>query len=449
MYGLPTTHAQVLTSAERRPGEPPLVRTWLPWLGAAWSFGLGAPDFLARCQRRYGDVFTVLIAGRRMTFVLDAHSHMGVLKQDALTFYDLAHELSARAFGHPRLHGPLAHALEQATEAHLRGAPLSHLTARTQELLDARLEAADGADWETHKLNAFIRRALLPAIADAMFGDGFMTPAALDDLDHLNRRLPLLLAGLPAGLIPGVVGARRRLAHRLQAARPDEAALRTARRSLLGALPLQQQGYVELSLLWATLTNTLPAVFWTLAHLLHDGLALAAVTTEVRGAVARPEPGPTPLLQSAISEALRLSSASLTLRRASRDMALRLDAGEVAVREGDLVCLFPYLMHHDPEIYPAPERFRLQRFSGERGTPTFEKGGRKVHLALMPYGGGASLCPGRFLANTEIKQLVAGVLLRFDLMADGEPLPRADHRRAGIGVLPPRGDMRFRLRRAS
>lgn len=55
------------------------------------------------------------------------------------------------------------------------------------------------------------------------------------------------------------------------------------------------------------------------------------------------------------------------------------------------------------------------------------------------------ISPGRFLAHEDIKHLVARVLHRFDAELLG-PLPALDQRRAGLGVLPPRGELMVRLR---
>ncbi|HNC98022.1 MAG TPA: cytochrome P450, partial [Myxococcota bacterium] len=129
------------------------------------------------------------------------------------------------------------------------------------------------------------------------------------------------------------------------------------------------------------------------------------------------------------------------LGRAQRATEITVDSGErYAIRQGDLVCLFPYLMHHNPEIFENPEQFQLDRFLSRGAPPAFHLRGRRLAMPLMPYGGGVSMCPGRALANTEIKQFVAGLLRRFRLSSAGAPLPRADKGRAGLGVLPPVGD---------
>ena len=116
-------------------------------------------------------------------------------------------------------------------------------------------------------------------------------------------------------------------------------------------------------------------------------------------------------LDSAVSEALRLASSSLTIRLVRRPIVLQLDSGGAwSLRQGDRVCLAPCVTHRDPELFPEPDRYRADRFLGAQ----FHKRGKKVGYALMPYGGGVSMCPGRFLAHEDIKHLVARVLHRLE-----------------------------------
>lgn len=427
--------------------EPPLVRG-APVIGSALAYGRDAPRFLAACRQRHGDVFTITVIGQRMTFVLNPHDHLGVLKlQGDLSFSELAHEISARAFGHPRLEGELAGAIGRVTSVQLKGAPLLALTDANQRRLEGWLDQQPLGDGRPVGLYDLVRRALFVVGVETLFGEGGWDEAARADFEKLDARFPLLVAGMPAGLL-GAAGARKRLGARLVPGRSDASELCRQRAAALDpTYPLRTQGQVELSLLWAALANTIPAAFWTLAYLVTDPAALARVSEEVRAAGGAATSAATPVLQSAVSEALRLTSASITLRRARRSTELPLEGGAVyRVREGDLVCLFPWLMHHDAEIFEAPEQFRYDRFlAGPDGAPTFSKAGRKLTVPLMPYGGGVSMCPGRHLANTEIKQFVAALLTRFDLAPAGGALPVPDRRRAGLGVLPPRGELLVRF----
>ena len=77
----------------------------------------------------------------------------------------------------------------------------------------------------------------------------------------------------------------------------------------------------------------------------------------------------------------------------------------------------------------------------------FYKDGQKLKYYLMPFGSGSSMCPGRYFAVNEIKQFLCLLLLYFDLQLE-EDQSRAtqDLGRAGLGVMLPAADVRFRYK---
>ncbi|KAG2468711.1 CP39A hydroxylase, partial [Polypterus senegalus] len=58
---------------------PPYIRGWLPWFGVAFQFGRAPLDFVEKARAKYGPVFTVLAAGKRLTFI--------TLHEDFNTFF--------------------------------------------------------------------------------------------------------------------------------------------------------------------------------------------------------------------------------------------------------------------------------------------------------------------------------------------------------------------------
>uniref|UniRef100_A0A8B9HW65 Cytochrome P450, family 39, subfamily A, polypeptide 1 n=1 Tax=Astyanax mexicanus TaxID=7994 RepID=A0A8B9HW65_ASTMX len=64
---------------QNNPNAPPCIRGWIPWVGAAFEFGKEPLHFIARARAKYGPVFTVLVAGKRLTFV--------TLHEDFRTFF--------------------------------------------------------------------------------------------------------------------------------------------------------------------------------------------------------------------------------------------------------------------------------------------------------------------------------------------------------------------------
>jgi cytochrome P450 len=67
---------------------------------------------------------------------------------------------------------------------------------------------------------------------------------------------------------------------------------------------------------------------------------------------------------------------------------------------------------HDPRHFADPLVFRPERW-------TLPEGAHEPQ-ALMPFGSGPRLCPGRTLALLEMKVLLAALYGRFDVERDGD-----------------------------
>lgn len=94
------------------------------------------------------------------------------------------------------------------------------------------------------------------------------------------------------------------------------------------------------------------------------------------------------------------------------------------------------------------QSFQFDRFIQDGAEKTdFYKNGQKLKYYLMPFGSGSSMCPGRFFAVNEIKQFLCLLLLYFDVeLEEGQSRASVDTNRAGLGVLQPAADVRFRYR---
>ena len=86
-----------------------------------------------------------------------------------------------------------------------------------------------------------------------------------------------------------------------------------------------------------------------------------------------------------------------------------------------------YLAHRNPEIYPEPERFRLERFLD--GKPDLG--------AWLPFGGGVRRCIGMSFALMEMRVVLETVLrrARLSLPPEGPAVPA----RRGITLAPSGG----------
>ena len=116
-----------------------------------------------------------------------------------------------------------------------------------------------------------------------------------------------------------------------------------------------------------------------------------------------------------ITESMRLYPVAPVLisRRAVRPITL----GPWRLPARTLFMLPLQLMHHDPRLFPEPERFQPDRFS--TGSPQAPRG------AYMPFGTGPRVCQGQHLATAEMTVIAAMLLQRYKLsVPEGAAHPR-------------------------
>lgn len=91
----------------------------------------------------------------------------------------------------------------------------------------------------------------------------------------------------------------------------------------------------------------------------------------------------------------------------------------------------PTLLHHDPDLWPEPERFSPDRFLGARPSP----------YEYIPFGGGDRRCLGATFARFEASILLATLLREFEF----ELLDHEVEWGRGLATLQPLGGIRMRV----
>jgi cytochrome P450 len=161
---------------------------------------------------------------------------------------------------------------------------------------------------------------------------------------------------------------------------------------------------------WGTTANTLA---WMAERLARHPDALAECHRDAREGSGR-------YLIAAVQETLRMRPpVPVTLRYVADDF----DLNGLTVAAGTIVAADIERVHHRPDIYPEPRRFRPERFLENRpGTYTW-----------LPFGGGIHRCIGAGFALTEAR-LVMRTILRNVTFAAARPRGEALSRRTLITV---------------
>ncbi|XP_072297817.1 7-alpha-hydroxycholest-4-en-3-one 12-alpha-hydroxylase-like [Eucyclogobius newberryi] len=481
---------------QRRPGEPPLDKGWIPWLGHVLEFRRDTAKFLQRLRQKHGDVFTIQLGGFYVTFLQDPLSIGEFVKEsrEKLNFKAFAKQL-VRVFGYESLFNDHS-VLEASSQKHLKGHGLQIMTesmmSNLQNLMLSNLgSAANQNTWTEDGLFNYCYNIVFRAGYLALYGnstsetEGDEEKAKAKDraesevLFHEFRKYDQLFPNLAYGVLPP---SGRREAFRLMSIFWDTLSTKKMRSkdNVSGWIwdmqnMKREEGMPEsmidrymFVLLWASQGNTGPSSFWLLLYLMKHPVAKEALRKEVdqvlkeSGQEVRPS-GPlvdityemlmkTPVLDSAVEETLRLVAAPLLTRSVLQDMTLKMaDGRQFCIRKGDRMALFPYIaVHVDPEIHPDPYTFKYDRFLTPDGTKKtdFYKGGKKVKYYSMPWGSGVSMCPGRFFATNELKQFIFLMLIYYDfeLINPDETIPQVDPGRWGFGTMHPDREVKFRYR---
>lgn len=481
---------------QRRPGEPPLDKGPIPWLGHVLEFRRDTLKFLERMRKKHGDVFTVQLGGFYFTFLLDPLSFGAFTKEsrEKLDFFSFARVLVRKVFGYVSITDDV-NILHLSSNKHLKGEGLELLThammTNLQNVMLHELRSKSGErTWNQDSLFMYSYNVVFRAGYLALFGNWPDPPEGGEEAKERDRtesqqlfnefrKYDQLFPNLAYGILPPRerLAAERLKTHFWKVLSVQK--MKTKDNISRWVWDIQQakeergmdQSMIDrymFVLLWASQGNTGPSSFWLLLFLMKHPDAMAAVKAEVDRVLSESgqsvQPGgplveltremlmKTPILDSIVEETLRLTAAPILTRAVQVDMKIKMSDGrQYAIRKGDRMSLFPYsVLHLDPEIHSDPQEFKYDRFLNPDGTKKtdFYKGGTKLKFPTMPWGSGVSMCPGRFFATNELKQFVFLMLVyfEFELKNPDEEIPQIDFRRWGFGTMQPVRDVPFRYR---
>ncbi|XP_064409765.1 cytochrome P450 7B1 [Latimeria chalumnae] len=467
----------------RKAGEPPLEQGWIPLIGKTYGFIQDPLKFLRARQEKYGDIFTVYIAGRYITFVMDPFLYINVIRyRKQIDFQQFADDIASKTFGYPAINEDKFPSLNERIHKsykYLQGETLENLTETLRNNLQwiFKRELPEVRDWRNEEMYHFCCRLMFEANFLTLYGKncaigGHKQMTEIRSMfEKFDKMFPYLVARIPIQLLGSTRSIREKLINyflpKNMAVWKESSEIVQARKQLLEqyeVLMEKDKAAHHFAFLWASVGNTLPATFWALYYLVMHPEALAAVHDEIDHVLRSTGQEIDPdyiihltrekldgliYLGSAINESFRLCSASMNIRVAQEDFTLKFEETKaISLRKGDWVAFYPQSLHLDPEVYENPEVYKFDRFVEDGKEKTaFYKNGKKLRDYLMPFGSGVSKCPGRFFAVNEIKQFLILLIKYYDMeILPGERQVGLDSSRAGLGILLPNSPVHFRYK---
>ena len=196
-------------------------------------------------------------------------------------------------------------------------------------------------------------------------------------------------------------------------------------------ISLEDLARFESSLTIALLVNTAPATFWTLFLVLSNPTLFLDLRQQLESFI-RPSSSDNhtqgskeshqtlhvnmaqvlkgcPLLKSLMEEVLRVRSTNASGRMVMRDTMLN---NQYLLRANSTVLIPSASVHNDASVWgPTVKQFDPFRFVKTGDSQTL----LQPAYAYRAFGGGAALCPGRFLASMEVLSMLTIIMLRFDV----------------------------------
>jgi cytochrome P450 len=173
-----------------------------------------------------------------------------------------------------------------------------------------------------------------------------------------------------------------------------------------------------MTLLIAGHETTASTLAWAFERLRHDPRVLSRLVEEI-------DAGEDAYLTATIQETLRIRPVLPNV--APRLVVKPIEIGGWTYPAGCSLVLNSYLIHHDPEIYPDPDKFQPERFLDEQpGTYTW-----------IPFGGGRRRCLGASFAMLEMTIVLRSALSTLELQPEATSPEVA--RRRNITVRPSQG----------
>ncbi|KAK8115386.1 hypothetical protein PG999_007455 [Apiospora kogelbergensis] len=424
--------------------EPPSVDTEVPFLSVLARIGWRGLSYWDKHAyvRSQLPIFTIRLPYFRI-YVVNSTKLIPIVQRhvETISFSPIMVEMSARFMAVSNKtsdiirrdpmddHGFVA-GVSQTTHVDLSpGQSLDSLNEESVRTLSGALESSASA---VVNMREWIDKEITMATTEAIYGplNPFRDPAVISAWpDYENGLAPLLLNVLPAITARRPAKARETLVRAYKRYYAQGGHLQASpfiqhryEFYLQRGVPLEDIARIEVGAAVGLISNTKPATFWLLYHVCSDELLLNACRQELMSNAVHTRKhtrtldmtrvkGSCPVLFSAFKETFRCHGVGIAIRQVVEDDVVD---NRYLLKRGSYLLIPAQVQHRQRSIWGE----NVDEFDHNRFLPDESNRGpkrRRNPVAFRGFGGGATLCPGRHFAATEVLAFVALAILRFDI----------------------------------
>ncbi|KAF4621901.1 hypothetical protein G7Y89_g14444 [Cudoniella acicularis] len=319
----------------------------------------------------------------------------------------------------------------------------------SQKAVFASRDNREKAGLKTVSLIELVRRTIVESTTVSFFGNAILEvgPTIVSDFLFFDDRIWLFLYGIPRPWASGMLQSKEKIHRAIQIylELPKEKRLGASWLAFTLETEMKARGIATqdiaawlFMLLWAFNTNTWRLCFWVCSYVFYDPSLLTVIRSEISPFTANytslsslhADLSSCKRLNSVYHEVLRLVDSPVSLRCTTGPTTTALSE---PIPTGSSVMLFHRQILTDEGAFGAD----AQNFNPER---FLHKPNLVRNKSYSPFGGGAMLCPGQFMARGEVLIFLALAIERFELeVVKTRPFPKLETKTgAGFGILGPR-----------
>ncbi|KAJ1958512.1 Lanosterol 14-alpha-demethylase [Dispira parvispora] len=474
--------AQIEQRLLRDPHAPPQVPYILPFFGNMFEFGLGPIKFFQKYRARYGDVYTMLVFGRRMTVCLgaDGNNFFFNAKLAHVSAEEAYKTLTVPVFGKGVVYDVHNSVLMEQKRFMKSALTSDNMRAYVPMIVEETQQFVKRWDQKQGVVEVVQAMAELITLTASRTLFGPDVRSQLDetladlyhDLDNGFTPLNFLFENLPLESYR-----RRDAAHvalkniYLQILKKRSIEMDNVKPDMISHLlncnykngrnlSHEEIAGIMIALLMAGQHTSSATSSWTLLHLAENP-KLAAKLREEQIEVLGSEDAPLtfdalkqmPMLDNVVSEILRLHPPIIEILR-KVVQPVQYPGTNYVIPEGHYLMASPVVTQMDPKVYRNPLEFRPKRWTEDAKKDYVPSANEKVandevdygfgvlrttsaRSPYLPFGAGRHRCIGEPFAYLQIKTILATLVREFDFALTDEGMAKPDFTRMFIMPLSP------------